>query len=338
MTTVVLVQQGGTGANNAAEARAALSVPSSNDVVLKTGDTMTGQLNIADGGLIVQSDDSERAAFIRSPTRTLRITPYYNSEGSDKGTWLEAINTSNAAYNKLTLSGSSIILDAKGNVGIGTNSPTANLHLIGTLRVTGSANLASESDVFSNGSCTTFTITNAGGGDSRLIFSDTAGNFWIEKDSLENLNFKPNGVTSVMFTSGGNVGIGNTNPQRTLVVAGTIESTSGGIRFPDGTTQNTAAASVTGIPTLNVVNTTTTTAVAGYHYVLANTSTTTLTLPASPSVADIVWITVGNGRVDNIVGRNGSKINSLEEDLTIDIANVAIQLRYVDSTRGWLFT
>jgi len=38
----------------------------------------------------------------------------------------------------------------------------------------------------------------------------------------------------------GNVGIGTTSPTEKLTVAGTIESTSGGIRFPDGTLQTTA--------------------------------------------------------------------------------------------------
>jgi hypothetical protein len=45
--------------------------------------------------------------------------------------------------------------------------------------------------------------------------------------------------------TGGNVGIGTTNPGQKLTVAGTIESTSGGFKFPDGTTQTTAAASFT---------------------------------------------------------------------------------------------
>jgi len=34
----------------------------------------------------------------------------------------------------------------------------------------------------------------------------------------------------------GNVGIGTTTPREKLSVADTIESTSGGIKFPDGTT------------------------------------------------------------------------------------------------------
>lgn len=44
---------------------------------------------------------------------------------------------------------------------------------------------------------------------------------------------------NVTFT--GNVGIGVANPTQKLTVAGTIESTSGGIKFPDGTTQTTAS-------------------------------------------------------------------------------------------------
>ncbi len=47
--------------------------------------------------------------------------------------------------------------------------------------------------------------------------------------------------TSATSTFSGNVGIGTTNPGQKLSVAGIIESTSGGFKFPDGTTQTTAA-------------------------------------------------------------------------------------------------
>jgi len=44
-----------------------------------------------------------------------------------------------------------------------------------------------------------------------------------------------------LITGTGNVGIGTASPGQKLTVAGTIESTSGGIKFPDGSTQTTAA-------------------------------------------------------------------------------------------------
>lgn len=46
---------------------------------------------------------------------------------------------------------------------------------------------------------------------------------------------------SMVLTADGEVGIGTTNPAQKLSVAGVIESTTGGIKFPDGTTQTTAA-------------------------------------------------------------------------------------------------
>jgi len=45
----------------------------------------------------------------------------------------------------------------------------------------------------------------------------------------------------VLQPNGGNVGIGTTSPGSALTVNGIIESLSGGIKFPDGTVQSTAA-------------------------------------------------------------------------------------------------
>jgi hypothetical protein len=89
---------------------------------------------------------------------------------------------------------------------------------------------------------------------------------------------------------------------------------------------------------MNIVSGTTQAAVANNHYVLTNASATTVTLPASPSAGAVVWVTVANGRVDNVIARNGSNINSLAENMTIDSAYAGVQLRYADATRGWVFT
>ncbi|RJP33978.1 MAG: hypothetical protein C4547_11375 [Phycisphaerales bacterium] len=48
-------------------------------------------------------------------------------------------------------------------------------------------------------------------------------------------------VKMLTVTTAGKVGIGTTQPSQKLTVAGIIETTSGGIKFPDGTIQTTAA-------------------------------------------------------------------------------------------------
>ncbi len=80
---------------------------------------------------------------------------------------------------------------------------------------------------------------------------------------------------------------------------------------------------------------TNTSAASGTNYVL--TASLTLTLPASPTVGDWVGVSNLSGTTTCVVGRNGSNIQALAEDLTIDSINAAITLMYADATRGWVF-
>jgi hypothetical protein len=76
-----------------------------------------------------------------------------------------------------------------------------------------------------------------------------------------------------------------------------------------------------------------TNAVNNYCYVM--TASLTLTLPASPSVGDSVMVKNSSGVLTCVVARNGSNIESLAENCTIDKLNIPLTFTYVDATRGW---
>ena len=82
-----------------------------------------------------------------------------------------------------------------------------------------------------------------------------------------------------------------------------------------------------------VVTATSQAAVAGMHYVLTNVAATTVTLPASPTSGDTVWITWTNTLYTNVIARNGQAIMGIAEDMTLElVANGSVQLRFVNSS------
>ena len=163
-------------------------------------------------------------------------------------------------------------ITSAGDVGIGTSTPDGKLTVRGQtilgLGVADSANLtnlvsgtppqliagwtvppitwspstATEA-VFTRDGDMTVDILASNTASSILNFSDTddenAG--YLEYDHAGNfLRIGTVGTERVRIASSGNVGIGTTSPAQKLSVAGTIESTSGGFKFPDGTVQTTA--------------------------------------------------------------------------------------------------
>lgn len=91
----------------------------------------------------------------------------------------------------------------------------------------------------------------------------------------------------------------------------------------------------TGAPQL-IVSTSTANAVgANSHIVLTNAAASTATLPASPTAGDLVWITPGNGRFDNVIASNGQNLMGLAEDMTLDNPSATVCLRFINSTLGW---
>jgi hypothetical protein len=132
------------------------------------------------------------------------------------------------------------IKGSTGNVGIGTNSPDGKLSI--------QADATSDVDlrIFSDTAYTT-----------RIYLGDTASQTQGAigyYNSADALFFQSNGSERMRVDSSGNVGIGLTPTTNKLEVAGTIESTSGGFKFPDGSIQTTAGVSTGKV--LQVVQTT----------------------------------------------------------------------------------
>lgn len=67
---------------------------------------------------------------------------------------------------------------------------------------------------------------------------------------------------------------------------------------------------------------------------VSTAGTQTVTLPASPTAGDTVYIAVQDFS-DTVVGRNGENIMSTAEDMTIDTANLTLTFTYINSTIGW---
>ena len=130
-----------------------------------------------------------------------------------------------------------VIFD-EGNVGIGTTSPGYKLDVVGHIRLSGGIESPnSEIGVNQNSGPRAYFSTRG----TNIGLSNTAPTYGvIESGATYDLHFNIDGSEKMTILDNGNVGIGTTAPAQKLTVAGTIESTTGGIKFPDGSTQTTA--------------------------------------------------------------------------------------------------
>jgi hypothetical protein len=188
----------------------------------------------------------------------------------------------------------------------------------------------------------------------------------LESDTTGNLVIKtgPSGATAATFNAGGTAVISNLSVTSFTLSGGALPATQGGtgltsvptngqlligngtgftlatLTAGSGVTINNNAGSISlsaaGLPVVSVADTVTISAVAGNHYVLTAASLTTVTLPASPTISDTVYVTVANGLTTNVVARNGKPIQGIAEDLTLNSQYASAQLRFTDNTEGWV--
>jgi hypothetical protein len=171
-----------------------------------------------------------------------------------------------AKWTTSTELGNAAISEVGGNVGIGTTTPQAGFDYRGSTaafytRDIGPTNFGSAQSALQLG-VGNLGARNFGVGPSMLFFGENSAGaksflgrvsaVWENPTAgaeagalffqVRANNGDVNALTERMrITASGNVGIGETSPTSKLAVAGLIHSTSGGFKFPDGTTQTTAA-------------------------------------------------------------------------------------------------
>ena len=120
-----------------------------------------------------------------------------------------------------------------GNVGIGTNAPTALLDVDGFALIGDGTTTGNQLQVKGNSGNTFFT-------GNAMVFS--GANAVISRGNGDDLSFQESGSTQMTIKSGGNVGIGTTAPSALLDVAGDF-------RVQNGTAVSNIATSMPVIPT-----------------------------------------------------------------------------------------
>jgi len=195
--------------------------------------------NLAAGGLlsgliyIIVYDGAQFLVANPSGIRTLTITNSFSSIGSttigDAAGDALTINSSAASIpNNLAFDTDVLFIDAANNrVGVGTTTPSQLLSV--------SAPAAADAPLLLKAPSTNKSIVNFGD-----TASDTIGALQYDH-TVDALIGIVNGAEALRVASSGKVGIGTNAPGQLLTVAGTIESTTGGVKFPDGTTQTTAS-------------------------------------------------------------------------------------------------
>jgi hypothetical protein len=152
---------------------------------------------------------------------------------------------------RLSINGDSFLNGGK--VGIGTRTPLHKLDIVGesgggtrvgahiqNLDATGYNELVFDNDVTEPHTAGAFVFGYGGTGTA----NPNEAYFYNRRNGR--IFFGTSNAVRLTIHANGNVGVGAENPQSKLEVAGTVHSSTGGFKFPDGTVQTTAAAGTVG--------------------------------------------------------------------------------------------
>jgi hypothetical protein len=192
---------------------------------------------------------------------------------ANKGIYINGISATE--YNYAIFSDAAAQSYFAGNVGIGTKYPKLGLHI----KTPSDQQMLLDND---GGEYTSIYFANNGAIKANVYLRNSFNEFRIGGTGLDTATvFTANtDVERMRIAGNGNVGIGTRTPGSPLSVAGTIESTSGGFKFPDGTVQTTAGGSSN-----------------AYVQKTGDTMSGTLNLPANGLVAGTNQLVLSNGNV-----------------------------------------
>lgn len=123
------------------------------------------------------------------------------------------------------------VIDRDGNVGIGTSSPRSLLGFGAPI----------------------FNVKANNGPAALVLEAPNASGGIIEVIGNSPFRFYTNNTERLRILGNGNIGIGTSSPNSLFEVAGTIHSTNGGFKFPDGSVQTTAASGGGGLSLAQVL-------------------------------------------------------------------------------------
>lgn len=369
---------GFTGSDINITSGAAIGLFKAGDITIKGG---SGQAGGGNGTVTVQGSDGPGGAagpvYIKGGNAANAGTSIggavyiqggaaYNVGGSSGGA--VAISTTNAPGGA---SGNISVITGNAGVGFGNGQPAGSITISAGTGGTATAG-------WTGGTGASVNISAGHGGDSSGggnggvggNLNLTAGNAGINGNANGGSLVLNGGTKTGTGTDGdvllatlrGNVGIGTATPGQRLTVAGTVESTSGGFKFPDGSVQTTAA--TPGIPNRILVVDQKAAGVAGGTFTMGSWVTRTLnttvfnnitgaslasnqvTLPAGTyyvrasapayyaarhqamlyNVTGAVYLVAGTGEVSN--STNGSETSSVVEgQFTLSVTSV-VELRH----------
>ncbi|UCE59522.1 MAG: tail fiber domain-containing protein [Phycisphaerales bacterium] len=214
-----------------------------------------GSVPVGDGWLGMGNVASGNAATVPGGLGNWAAGDYslaagHRAEAAHAGTfvWADATNAPDTLNTFPSTGENQFLIRASGGVGMGTNAPESKLHVRGGLTVEG--DYGNDSNIrikkpedLGLDRPAEFTFSHRSEGTELWLFGDgESGHLNLQSWDYGNnvVKFPADGDTLFVNMMQDRVGIGTSSPGEQLSVAGVVESTSGGFKFPDGTVQTTA--------------------------------------------------------------------------------------------------